>query len=922
MLKKRITALFAAMTVLTLSLVSILPSLQVVNAATSYVFEENSGEIKTGNWDVTMDQSANNVKELALADLGITESDTINKIEVNVTQTSATDWNQFTGFIGVSAKDTYANVKDGCVAYNDGEGNYEIKPSTTSYTLSFELSKEQSDGVWSGTGSVIHIGYWYGPSPEITLDEVRVTVNGTYTEVTTEDPDYITVLEGGTTVQNDVARGGYAVSLAEGKTPIVEIPIADLGVTESDTINKVDIKFTNAKISDSPRFNGRIGFSAKADFTGNGSADSLVAAPQIDADQTNPCTISWELSPEEAAGVDNSGFLQIALWWTQVAAVAEFAVVNVDLVINGEYVQIPIEKEPVDDSQYVDYATALQQSLYIYDANYCGPLAGESSALTWRDDCHTNDIFDITIDGVTYEDVDLTGGFHDAGDHVKFGLPAAYSAFTLGLAYNQFPGAFDQTKQTDHLQSITDYFADYFKKSIIRDADGKVVSFVYQVGTGDPDHAYWGAPEDQDNDGRIPYYTTDKNLAADIVGGTIAALAMNYINFGNEEDLQAAKDLWNYMHQYYDVILNDESDNSDDLEVVSVVKEYTRWEDDTPNNRNNPWDYLSLGSVALNMATGTTDYNDFKDPKGISANKSYFAANWDGVWPYFQVLDGQYDGAISRSIPGVGTEYTTAFNFVQKWGSARLNSNLQFTALMLDKNMGTENYQDWARGQMDYLFGKNADKQAYIVGYDFREDVKYPLYPHHRAADGSTTSPGSWNENWYDSGSDADGDWTKKDSVTLVQTPEKNILVGALVGGPENVNGAYADSLNNYIGNEVAIDYQAGFIGSLAALYLAFQNDNGATLLDLEDIPGVKTENTEPTQPTEPTEPTQPTEPTEPSTPGNTGNGWSPSATANGNTSNSGESNPETGDVTGTILPIALSIIFSGVALVAHRRKK
>ena len=31
--------------------------------------------------------------------------------------------------------------------------------------------------------------------------------------------------------------------------------------------------------------------------------------------------------------------------------------------------------------------------------------------------------------------VNLTGGWHDAGDHVKFGLPGTYSASTMGWGY-------------------------------------------------------------------------------------------------------------------------------------------------------------------------------------------------------------------------------------------------------------------------------------------------------------------------------------------------------------------------------------------------------------------------------------------------------------------------------------------------------
>ena len=50
-------------------------------------------------------------------------------------------------------------------------------------------------------------------------------------------------------------------------------------------------------------------------------------------------------------------------------------------------------------------------------------------------------------------------------------------------------------------------------------------------------------------------------------------------------------------------------------------------------------------------------------------------------------------------------------------------------------------------------------------------------------------------------------------------SPDANehILIGALVGGPSRADDfAYNDLRSDYISNEVAIDYNAGFTGALA----------------------------------------------------------------------------------------------------------
>ncbi len=47
--------------------------------------------------------------------------------------------------------------------------------------------------------------------------------------------------------------------------------------------------------------------------------------------------------------------------------------------------------------------------------------------------------------------------------------------------------------------------------------------------------------------------------------------------------------------------------------------------------------------------------------------------------------------------------------------------------------------------------------------------------------------------------------------------PNPQILYGGLVGGP-NDNDSYQDKRSDYVGNEVAVDYNAGFTGALAGL--------------------------------------------------------------------------------------------------------
>ncbi len=77
-----------------------------------------------------------------------------------------------------------------------------------------------------------------------------------------------------------------------------------------------------------------------------------------------------------------------------------------------------------------------------------------------------------------------------------------------------------------------------------------------------------------------------------------------------------------------------------------------------------------------------------------------------------------------------------------------------------------------------------------MVGYGENS----PTRPHHRTAHSS----------WADS--------------QTVPTYHRHTIYGALVGGPGK-DDSYTDDIGNYVNNEIACDYNAGFVGALAKLY-------------------------------------------------------------------------------------------------------
>ena len=429
------------------------------------------------------------------------------------------------------------------------------------------------------------------------------------------------------------------------------------------------------------------------------------------------------------------------------------------------------DRENADAAASVNYAKALQYSLYLYDANMCGSQVGEKSQLNWRDDCHTYD----SMVSTPYGTLDLSGGFHDAGDHVKFGLPAAYSATMLGMSYHMYQNSFALTGQTEHLKTITNYFSDYFRRCTVMNGSS-VKAFCYQVGDGDTDHAQWCKPEKQ-NIARPAYFATSSNPCTDVVAQTAAALAMNYLNFKNSSDLTYAKALYEFA-----------KNNNKANHTAQSYYQGTSYLDD-----------LALASIILYKATNTASYKTDCANWIAQSNWAYttdFPLCWDSVWPAVNVLYGAEWNRVAENLNVNKNNYNTSEGYACRndWGSARYNTACQFIGLVYDLRTGSSSYSSWAKSQMDYLFGNNKNNQCYMVGYASNSVT----HPHHRAATGFNGFP-SQNQG----------------------KAHANVLVGALVGGPDK-SGNYVDNTDQYTYTEVAIDYNAAFVGALAGLYYKY----------------------------------------------------------------------------------------------------
>lgn len=372
----------------------------------------------------------------------------------------------------------------------------------------------------------------------------------------------------------------------------------------------------------------------------------------------------------------------------------------------------------------------------------CGSDVGSASQFTWRDNCHTAD--------------EVDGGYHDAGDHVKFGLPAGYTASTLGWGYYEYKDSYDALGQTAHLKALTDRFCDFFKASTKLNGND-VSSICYQVGKGQEDHNAWCSPESQtDQSLRTAYWTSDD--ASDIAAEYAAALAANYVNFGNAEDLTYAKALYNY------------SIRTNKAECSAATEFYGSYD---------YYDDQAWAAGWLYLATGDSSYqtflNTFMNTSG--AGKSGQAGCQWGVYSPMSWNNVSLGAAILQSeITGSGSDWSKVTTYLNSkctsesqyyceasWGSARYNTTMQLAALVTSKYSAQsgKDYSSWCKAQMAMILGNNPKNVNFVVGMDSNS----AKYPHHRAASGYS----SFNEMKNQTGYSANG----------------HTLVGALVGGSD-----------------------------------------------------------------------------------------------------------------------------------------
>ena len=414
------------------------------------------------------------------------------------------------------------------------------------------------------------------------------------------------------------------------------------------------------------------------------------------------------------------------------------------------------------------YGEALQKSLYFYEAQRSGKLP-ETNRVKWRGDSGLSD--------GALEGLDLVGGWYDAGDHVKFGFPAAGTATLLAWSLIENEQAYKKSGQYEFAVRNIRWINDYFIK-----AHASPNILWGQVGEGGLDHGYWGPPEVMPMP-RKAFKIDPTCPGSDLAGETAAAMAAASIALKNEDSdyakalLQHSKDLYNFAFEF-------RGNYSDCIKDAATFY-----------RSNGFYDELVWSGLWLYRATQEKIYLDqaeliFENLKSEGSYPYKWTHGWDdktyGSYLLMYQLTGKetYKILVDRwldywttGIPEGKIRYTPGgLAWLDMWGALRYTANTAMISAIYSEYLEdidserSRRYRNFTKSQIDYILGKNPRDISYIIGYG----DKFPHNAHHRAAHGS------WSNN--------------------IGAPSDNrhILYGALVGGPD-LQDNYADNRSDYV---------------------------------------------------------------------------------------------------------------------------
>ncbi|KAK4709786.1 hypothetical protein R3W88_004299 [Solanum pinnatisectum] len=313
-----------------------------------------------------------------------------------------------------------------------------------------------------------------------------------------------------------------------------------------------------------------------------------------------------------------------------------------------------------------DYGNAMDKTLLFFEAQRSGKLP-PNQRVKWRGDSGLKDGF--------LQGVNLVGGYYDAGDHVKFGLPMAYSLTMLGWSVVDYRKEIADLNQMGNTLAAIKWGTDYFIK-----AHTQPNILWAQVGDGDSDHYCWERAEDMTTP-RTAYKLDPSHPGSDLAGEAAAALAAASLAFKP------------YDSSYSNLLL------------VHAKQDELLW-----------------AAAWLYRATYDEYYLKYVVDNAVSLGGTGWAVK-EFSW------DNKYAGGLIYVREWNNLQYASSAAFLLAMYSDYL-SEKKIVLTCPEGQVQPSDVLSFAKSQADYILGKNPKAISYLVGYG----QNYPIHVHHRGA--------------------------------------------------------------------------------------------------------------------------------------------------------------------------------------------
>ncbi|KAK8500512.1 hypothetical protein V6N13_073578 [Hibiscus sabdariffa] len=447
------------------------------------------------------------------------------------------------------------------------------------------------------------------------------------------------------------------------------------------------------------------------------------------------------------------------------------------------------------DSSY-DYKDALGKAILFFEGQRSGKLSADQR-VKWRGDS-------ALTDGKS-DNVNLLGGYYDAGDNVKFVWPMAFTVTLLSWAAVEYQHEISLAAELNHLRTA------------IRWAG---TESGFRVGDGNSDHHCWERPEDMDTP-RTLYKITSDSPGSEAAADAAAALSAASLVFKRVDSnysmklLSKSKSLFEFADKYrgsykgscpfycsysgyQDELLWSAAwlyKASRDVKYLNYVVSNQGWSQTVSEFS---WDNKLAGAQAL---LATEFYGGKKDLSKYKTDVESFIC---ALMPGSSSLKIKTTaGGLLYTRDSSNLQYVTSASMVLSVHSKTLTTSRIDCIQCGSVHFSASQIKSFVKSQVDYILGNNPMKMPYMVGCG----NKYPMQLHHR---------GSSIPSIYSHRSKV-GCKDGLSSYLYSNTPNPNQHVGAIVGGPDS-NDHFNDRRSDFSHSEPTTYMNAAFVGAAAAL--------------------------------------------------------------------------------------------------------